>query len=225
MVQAILTNGHATKKTTPYRSRSALRNHYEALLRWLQCYGNGDFAPPKTVGLCSCYSGEGVSTVAANLAVVAAGRVPGRVLLVDANVTKPSMHERFETPLGPGMTDILAGRFSPTECECATSFENLFVIPAGTEDDKDCPRYGPAMVAALMDEIRRDCELAIFDLPPANELSTCYAIASRLDGVLLLLESERVQDKVAQRTKRQLESTHANVIGVVLNKQRSARFG
>jgi len=61
--------------------------------------------------------------------------------------------------------------------------------------------------------------LILFDLPLANELTCCFALASRLDGVLLVVEAERVPRQKALRAKRGLDQAKVNILGAVYNKQ------
>jgi len=141
---------------------------------------------------------------------------------VDANVSHPSLHRHFNVPPAPGLLNVLADTSSAREFPFPSAIDNLSLLPAGTLGEKDVPQYTPSTIKATLDELRWDYEFVIVDLPPANELSTCFAIAGKLDGVLLLLEAERVHSETARRVKRQLAEAHATILGVILNKQRKA---
>jgi non-specific protein-tyrosine kinase len=72
-----------------------------------------------------------------------------------------------------------------------------------------------------LDNLKHVFHLVIFDLPPARELTTCFAMASQLDGVLLVIEAEKSRRDAARRTVQLLARVDAKVLGVVFNKVRA----
>jgi capsular exopolysaccharide synthesis family protein len=200
-------------------ARHRLSGHYEALFRRLR-FAQAATAAPRTLGVTSCAGGEGVSTVAANLAICAA-RGGFRVLLVDANTANPSVARTFHVAPRPGLVDLLSGEAELDECRHATEIESLGVIPAGPAGDADTADLDWSRLAEVVAYLKPEYDLVVFDLPAADELSPCPFVAALLDGVLLVVESERTAGDTALRTKRQLELAGAKLLGVVLNKGRS----
>jgi capsular exopolysaccharide synthesis family protein len=202
--------------------RTALRH-----LRW-PVGGNGNGASGdeettaglRTLGITSCCRGEGVSTVAAQLAATAAEMNEGRVLLVDANLANPSVHEIFDVDLSPGLAESL---LNPKMLETAvqpTDSRNLFVLSAG-EPNGDLPKaFDTAAISQVTEALRLQYKLVVFDMPPAGQQSTALRLGSLFDGVLMVVEAERVRFEVARRTTQLLGRAGAQVLGAVLNKRR-----
>jgi capsular exopolysaccharide synthesis family protein len=171
----------------------------------------------RMVGVVGPQGGEGVSVVAANLAVTLAGQ--GRVLLVDANASHPSAHEFFGMKVSLGLVDVLADSQNWQHAIGKTPVANLDLMPIGTAQE--------SVSEADMDKLRqtvmlmnRQYDYIVVDLPPMDEAGYIGRLARLCDNVGLVVEAERSRWEVVQRTKEQLERLHANVSGVVLNKRR-----
>jgi capsular exopolysaccharide synthesis family protein len=178
-----------------------------------------DVARPRAIGLTSSFGGEGVSTLAANLAIAAAAGGVGKVLLVDANLDHPSQHTIFGFPLAPGLVEFLSGR-SPADCaHPVVGASHLALLTAGAPPDA-IDGHGDKAFAARIEILKQTCDCVIFDLPPVADAVFPPALLSLLDGVLLVTESERIQRRNLWRTKCALEGAGANILGVVVNKQR-----
>jgi capsular exopolysaccharide synthesis family protein len=200
-------------------ARHRLSGHYEALFRQLRFLHDRQSEPPRTIGVTSCESGEGVSTVAVNLAV--SGAHSGcRVLLVDANTISPSLARTLLVAPRPGLAELLTGEADLKECIHTTATTGLSVLPAGPLSPADQADYDWTRLRPIIDQLTADHAVVIFDLPPVNALSPCPVIASLLDGVLLVVEAERTGSDAALRGKRQLCAAHAKPLGVVFNKGR-----
>ncbi len=193
-----------------------LHSHYDALYRSLRMPGD-DIRMPQAVGVTSSETGEGVSTVAINLAMSAA-RVVGRTLLVDANLDSPSLAKQFNVAPGSGLSEVMAGETRLTDCARRSQVPGLFVLTTG-ERDKFIAKSDPVTLTKLIDTMKQEFDFIVLDLPIAHELTVCFALAGQLDGVLLVVEAERVSVDLVQRTKQQLLRVHANVLGVVFNKE------
>jgi len=170
------------------------------------------------VGVTSCSRQEGVSVVAGNLAVCASEIYSGKVLLIDANPQHASVAGRFGVRQTPGLSDCLSHALAARECVAATNHSNLYVLPAGALPPRSS-RFSEERVAALFANLRQDFELIVIDLPPANALDEMFIASQRVDGILLVLEAERIRRQVAQRVQRQLKQADVMLLGVVLNKR------
>ena len=170
------------------------------------------------LGFTSCYPGEGVSTIAAHVALAAAQLGSQRVALVDLNFARPSAHQTLELALAPGARDILAGGISLADAVQFTALERFAALTAGTSTAVGRTRHSAAM-PELMDDLRAAFDLVVFDLPPCDMTSDTLAVAEQLDGVCLVVEAERVRAEVAQRAKDLLLRGGAHLVGAVLNKQ------
>jgi capsular exopolysaccharide synthesis family protein len=191
-----------------------------ALAGQLTLPGHGTTTPPRTIGITSCSAGEGVTTVAVNLAIAAAQVSKQPILLIDANVKSPSIAQLFRLKPSPGFTDVTSGTVDIAGAIHETSVENLAVLPAGTVGRGGGVVCDPAAVEQMLNGLLEIYGTIVFDLPPAAGPSVCFSLAGLLDGVLLVVESEQVRTQVARRAKKWLTDRDANLLGVVLNKRR-----
>ena len=194
--------------------------HYAALVQRLRGMRNGSSSSPYALGITSCSRHEGVSTVAANLAISAARDLMQNVLLVDATSENPSVAAMFNVEPTAGFSTALHDVSAAHRCVQRTSIPNVSVLTAGMAQDGDTYPVDTQALAALIEELKQAFSLLVFDLPAAHELTPCFMLTGALDGVLLVVEADRVDSEVAQRTKQSLLNAHANLVGVVLNKAR-----
>jgi len=175
-------------------------------------------AAPASVGVTSCDSGAGVSTVALNLAVAAAQTDEQQVLLVDLSTTRSAASSRFSMKGDLGLREALADPVAPGRFVRATPIARLSLLAFNEGDDPralcgDCSR-----VSDLLRALEADFSFIVVDLP-STDSSLCFATAGLLKGVLLVMEAERTRCEAAVRAKQRLIHAHANVLGVILNKQ------
>jgi len=204
----------------PSTLRGGWREHHETILRRLAWPANGSPSPLEALGVTSCHAGEGVSTVAARLAAAAASLGNQDILLVDAHFAEPTLHETFCMEPKAGLAEALLERVDLSELVRPTSVEHLSLLGAGLLHAESCRAYDAACLAETVEALKGRFGLVIFDLPPVARESAAVRLASLLDGVLLVVEAERVRWQVARRTKKLLTRAGAPVLGAVLNKRR-----
>jgi capsular exopolysaccharide synthesis family protein len=202
------------------RTDGRLFEHYRALAERIRQLGGDGSATVRTVGVTSCAPGEGVSTVAANLAATAANLLERPVLLIDGNLAQPSQRRWLRLAEGPGLADVLVGSVTAAEAVQESPLANLAVLVAGTSVARIRASFDPLRLRQFFEELRGTYGLVVVDLPAATPTSTCWSLAAALDGVLLVVEAERVSSPGAQQVKRGLIAAGANLLGVVLNKHR-----
>jgi len=192
----------------------------QTILAHLPWPGGESSSLARTVGLTSCYRGEGVSTVASRLALAAASCGDHKVLLVDADVACPSVHTMFSTTLTPGLSNVL---FDPTRLSASVqqpSESRLFILSAGNGGRnlfRDCDE---AKLAVVFESLKSEFDLVVFDLPATTAPDFPHRLAGMLDGVLWVVEAERIWPEDALRTKELLAGANAQIIGTVLNRAR-----
>lgn len=207
------------QQPTPKRAAvGKLDERYLALLR--QCLATDAFAAgqPRVLGVTSCLEGEGTSTVAVNIALTAAGLNAGPVLLVDANDAKPSLHRIFGVSADVGFQNALSSKKSPLECVTPSPVERLSLVLNGDTTAGEFPIYSKSSIDELLCEWKDTFDWIVFDLPPANDVSATTLLASRLDGVVLVVEAGRVEQNIAKRSCVRLQRSGANLLGAVYNK-------
>lgn len=205
---------------TRTRRRHKLDKHYEQILSQLRCLESDKSDAPRGVGVMGLERGDGATSIAANLAIVAAEAGTGSVLLIDANPLHPSLHKIFGVTAEPGFQDVVAGKADPIECVHATRFEGLSIMPYGVTRKAPPATLAPATGKFPFADLFRKFDIVLVDLPAAGESGLGLALTKSLGGVLLVLEAERSRRSAALRLKRQLEHFGANILGVVLNKRR-----
>ena len=203
------------------RQRDTAREYALTILRNVGWPGNSAAASLRSVGLTSCQSGEGVSTVAAQLALAAASCGDHQVLLADANFACPRVHGRFGIELGPGLADVLLGALTVGEAIRPSAVANLVVLPAGRPDGDSARLYDSVRLAETIEQLTQRFGLVIFDLPAMGQTSATVRLAGLLEGVVLVVEAERVRWEAAQRATELLRRGNAILLGAVLNKRRA----
>jgi protein-tyrosine kinase len=211
----VYTNGTATR-------RCKLSGHYRALVQHIQA---ANIAAPanqaiETIGFTSPAPGAGVSTVAFNVAVAAARASVGPVLFVDANVRKQPNRRLVPDAPSLGFADALADVIDPMDCIVNMPIENLSIVAGRGKAKRDELTFDPFKAAELLNEYKCHFALVVVDIPAPTELNGSTYLAGKLDGVVLVIESEASDGRIAIRTKQQLVDANANLLGVVLNKQR-----
>jgi Mrp family chromosome partitioning ATPase len=222
MIQGVLTERPAVETNGTATGRNRLDAHYRALVQRIQA---ANLAAPASqtiemIGVTSCARGAGVSTVAFNIAVAAARADMGPVLFVDTNVTKQA--SRCLIPDSPtlGFADALAGDVDPMDCIISMPVANLSIVAGRGAANHDELAFSPFRAADLLNEYKCHCKLLVVDIPAPTDLNGSIYLAEKMDGVLLVIESELSDARAALRTKQQLIDANANLLGVVLNKRR-----
>lgn len=174
-------------------------------------------APARTLLVTSANSSEGKTTTAANLAFAMAmdGK---RVILVDTDMRRPSLHRLLELPPIPGLTDVLLGR-SPLQPQ--EIMPGLSVLAAGSPPPNPGELLGSRKFRSLVDDLTAQADLVIFDSPPLLVAADAAILASQMDGTILVVETGVTKKAAARRTLQLLKAARAAVLGVAYNKLRS----
>jgi protein-tyrosine kinase len=185
----------------------------------------------RTLGFTSCRGGEGVSTVAAQVASAAAAQNEGRVLLVEANVLRPSVAERFSIASGPGFVECLQNEDKHEDGTAEEMFSEavqqvgqpgLWVLTSGKMRGSPAKLFNSPALPKLVHHMARQFDLVVFDLPHVGVASCAQQLTVTLDGVLLVVEADSTRWDAARRVKELLHGAGARVLGGVLNKYRES---
>jgi Mrp family chromosome partitioning ATPase len=162
--------------------------------------------------------GDGSSTISANYALVAA-HVQRPVLLIDANMRKPSLHTMFDLPLSPGLVDMLRDRLDPWQVtHTLPSLGGLHVMTAGSSLQRPGDVAASAAMAELLEKVYEDCAAVVLDSPPALTAADAAGLASHrgTDVVMVVKRSGKRRHLVS--ALRRMAVTEANVVGLVINR-------
>jgi len=160
--------------------------------------------------------GEGKTSISANLGAVIA-QDEHKVLLVDADLHKPHLHQAFHMPNHTGLTSLLRGDLNLRDCVVETSTTNLFLLPSGPTPPNPSDLLRSHRMAALIKEFRSFADTILFDSPPVTSCSDAMILGSQADGVLLVFDSRSTQRQAAVRALEALNNVNAAVLGGVLN--------
>jgi capsular exopolysaccharide synthesis family protein len=180
----------------------------------------------KTILISSGLPQEGKSFVTANLAISFARHKAGRVLLIDGDMRRATLHKMLGTPQGPGLTEYLAGsasilevmqRPSPGSADrpLPNGLASLTFIPAGTEHDKAADLSGNSRFEELIKAVSPHFDWIVVDSSPVNLVSDGVNLARACDAVLLVARSGVTKYPVTQRAIAELKAS--KVLGLVLN--------
>jgi Mrp family chromosome partitioning ATPase len=189
-----------------------LADHYLALFNWLRSNVDLSGLPLKTIGVTTCAAGAGASTVAWNLAVVAAQNSDQRVLLLDLSGLEKDQASEQATPAA-----LAAAVKNPGDWVTASTVPNLSLLKVGDALSGQELSVDYGNVGDFLRLLQNDFGMLIVDLPTA-ESNLCFGAAGSADGVLLVIEAEETPCQSAERAVRRLNYAHANVLGIILNK-------
>ncbi|TVY01259.1 CpsD/CapB family tyrosine-protein kinase [Cohnella terricola] len=160
---------------------------------------------------------EGKSTTCANLAVAFA-QADKKVLLIDADLRKPSQHHIFGKSNRKGLTTALFNPQELTSVIQSTGTDNLSVIHAGPTPPNPSELLSSKTMSSLLASTRELYDVIIIDTPPIMSVTDAQIVATQSDGVVLVIDSGKVKKEIAQKAKALLDHVNARLLGVVLNK-------
>ncbi|MEW6401101.1 MAG: polysaccharide biosynthesis tyrosine autokinase [Chloroflexota bacterium] len=173
--------------------------------------------PVKTILITSPSQGNGKTTVASNLAL-AISLEGTEVLLVDADLRRSAVHRSLELPKAPGLCEVISKRAElGSVLQQWRSDSRLSVITAGEQLPNVTEVVGSNRIATILSELKNQHEVIIIDAPPLI-IADSYNLASRADGVIIVMEPGQTTDEQAQAIKEQLGRANAHIIGFVFNK-------
>jgi capsular exopolysaccharide synthesis family protein len=184
------------------------------ILRLNLFQGNGQ--PLWSLGITGAGPGHGGSTTAANLGLIM-GEVRSRVVLVDCDLLKPSLHRIFEIPNTVGFSSVLKGEARVEDALHTVSGKSfLKVLPAGPSVPNPAALLQLSVLDAFFKRLKPETDLLILDLPSVRVVSYTVFLASLVDGVLLTVRSGTTAVGVDRIMQRHLKTAH--IVGAVLNR-------
>jgi capsular exopolysaccharide synthesis family protein len=172
-------------------------------------------SPIQTILVSSALDGDGKTFISANLALALAKQGSKKVLLVDADLRKPALHELFGAPGEPGLTEHLAGTAELNEIIQGGPIENLWLLPAGAPTANAAELLGNKRLADLLESLARIFDWIILDSSPVLQVCDGVIISRCCDAVLLVARAESTPYDMVQQA--QQEFREARVLGLVLN--------
>ena len=174
----------------------------------------------KTIMFTSTAHGDGSSFTAVSLATTLVKDFRRNVLLIDANLRRPSLHEIFNIENNNGLSNILTQEEDKTFFVKKAGYGRLYLIPCGKKKSEPANLFESNRFDKTLKTMREKFDYVILDVPPVNSYAESIVIATKVDGVILVLESDKTRQQVAIRAKQEMEKAGAKVLGVILNKRK-----
>jgi capsular exopolysaccharide synthesis family protein len=196
------------------QAKSPIAEAYRTLRTNLQFVNTG--VALNSMMYTSAGPGEGKSVMTANTAVVLA-QSGKKVIIADCDLRKPVQHKIFGLP-NQGLTNALGGCRPVLEMLQKTAIANLQVLASGPIPPNPSELLGGAGMEKVIKELRGECDLLLIDAPPVIAVTDACVLASKVDGVVLVIGAGMVRPEVARQAKEQLIKVKANILGVALNR-------
>lgn len=164
--------------------------------------------------------GGGCSTTAVNLATALAKEPKLNVLLIDVNLRTPGLHDVFAIDYAMGLSDIRTNKGNMMSLIKKVVPENLHVLTCGSNTSVPLGLFEDSRFEQLLKEMGNCFDYVILDAPPVLRFSECRVLCSKVDGVILVIESGKTRQQVALRAKKALEEAEGKLLGVVLNRKK-----
>ena len=169
----------------------------------------------KVIMVTSSEPGEGKSTTAGNLALCLA-QGDKKVILVDFDLRKPSLHKKFKVSNIIGLSDVIIGKE-----ELVTAFhrynKNLVILTSGKIPPNPSEMLSSKTMTVLLEELKNNFDYIILDTPPVQAVTDSQILSTKSDGTIIVVKAERTKKDSVENSINLLKKVNANIIGTVLN--------
>jgi succinoglycan biosynthesis transport protein ExoP len=172
---------------------------------------------PKSVLVTSTGPGEGKSVVSTNIAAALA-QSNERVLLIDADMRRPKIHEFFGARREPGLSNVLVGNAKASEAVRRTLVPNLWLLPCGKLPPNPAELLGSVRFQEFLASLDQHFDWVIVDSPPVLAVTDPGVLANKATGVVFVVGSEMTNKWTAKTALERLDAAHPNYLGAILNK-------
>ncbi|HEY5094477.1 MAG TPA: polysaccharide biosynthesis tyrosine autokinase [Candidatus Eremiobacteraceae bacterium] len=195
----------------------------EAYLQLVTAIRFSSDKPLRTIAITSPAQGDGKTTVALSTAIAMAEMGP-RVLLIDADMRRPALHDRLGVANDRGLTNVVIGDATPHDVIVATRYANLDMMPAGAQAPNPVKLIQSARFDEIIAGLLDTYQTIIFDTSALMPVIDAAALAAKTDGVVLVVSAGHTDSGTAQRAVQRLQfATTANLLGIVMNRATSTR--
>jgi len=212
---ALTASKEVVETVTQVRPQSQMAESYRALRTSLLLSNLG--APPKVIMVTSARPQEGKTTTSINAAIVLAQKGV-RVLLMDADLRRPSVHKTLGMGPRSGLSNVLTG--SATVQQTITTspiLPNLFIMPSGTPPPNPAELLASSNMRDLIAELRQQFDHIVIDTPPTLSVTDAVVLSPRADATILVIRSGQTTKQALRRARDILMQVNAHVAGVLLN--------
>ncbi|MFD2672707.1 CpsD/CapB family tyrosine-protein kinase [Marinicrinis sediminis] len=212
---------HKYKMITDINPRSPVSEAYKMLRTHIQYSMKQQHA--KSILVTSSIAGEGKTLTAVNLAGVYALEEK-KVIVLDADLRKPTMHHYFypsrsSSQNGIGLSEVLMDQFDLAEGISQTHIPNLHFLQAGQIPHHPSELLSSSKMDQVLSRLYQMYDVIIIDSPPLLAVADAQIAATKVDGVVLVVQAGKVKKSQLSKAKSTLELVKANLLGAVLNQK------
>ena len=212
---ALSSSKEAVEMVTQSRPQSQMAESYRALRTSLLLTSIG--APPKVILVTSALPQEGKTTTSINTAIVLAQKGI-RVLLIDADLRRPSIHKTLGMGPRAGLSNVLTGNATLQQATVRSPIlPNLFVLPAGTPPPNPAELLASANMRDVLAELKDQYDHIVVDTPPTLSVTDAVVMSTCADAVVLVIRSGQTTKQALRRSRDILMQVNARLAGVLLN--------
>ena len=169
----------------------------------------------KTIVVTSSEPAEGKTTTAGNLAIAIA-QGESKVLLIDCDMRKPSLHKRFRISNNYGLSDLLIHK--KTMEDVAVQYnQNLAIISAGKVPPNPSEMLGSKAMTTFLEEMKNHFDYIIMDTPPIGAVTDSQILSTKVDGTILVVKAGKTKKNAVMNAVNAINKVNGNIIGTVLN--------
>ncbi|MBS6007227.1 MAG: CpsD/CapB family tyrosine-protein kinase [Clostridium baratii] len=169
----------------------------------------------KRILVTSSEPAEGKSTTSGNLALAFA-QDEKKVILIDCDLRKPSLHKKFRISNNRGLSDVIIDRDKLNKC-IQKRTEYLDILTAGKIPPNPSEMLGSQAMSSLLDELSNVYDVIILDSPPVLAVTDAQILSTKVDGTVLVVRAEKTKKDTVLAAKGVLDKVNANILGTVLN--------
>jgi succinoglycan biosynthesis transport protein ExoP len=211
----VASSREAVELVTQSRPQSQMAESYRALRTSLLLTSLG--APPKVILVTSALPQEGKTTTSINAAIVLAQKGT-RVLLIDADLRRPSIHKTLGMGPKTGLSNVLTGSATLQQAVVRSALvPTLFILPAGTPPPNPAELLASSNMKDILAELREQYDHIIVDTPPTLSVTDAVVMSTRADAVVLVIRSGQTTKQALRRSRDLLMQVNARIAGVLLN--------
>ena len=171
----------------------------------------------KTLAFTSAAPGEGKTTTIANLAITLAYQ-GDKVLLIDADLRKPTLHQLIGVRNQHGLTNLITKKSTKKSAILRVPrIANLYVLPSGPIPPNPSELLNSKKMKNLISELSQEYDWVLFDTPPVLAVTDAQILANRCDGVILVLKSNQTQKEELVKAKELLDKANTNLMGTIMS--------
>jgi capsular exopolysaccharide synthesis family protein len=207
-------NGFQSGLMTTLDNHSMIGEAYRAVRTSLLLSTAG--TPPKTILVTSGQSGEGKTTTAINTAI-SLTQLGAKVIIIDCDLRRPSVHKRLNISAAKGLTNYLA-----TNCELSSvtqhlDIPNLDVIPSGPIPPNPAELLSSRKMKEMLKGLRSKYDHIILDSPPVVNVTDPIILSTIVEGTIFVIHGGKTRRDIVKRARQELQNVKSKIFGVILN--------